>query len=124
GRIPGAMTPTPPPQSPLAAAGITTSQQRIPTPVPKTIAWGQSPMPQSRPATGATMPGSPESDAAASVRASMVHSKAHPIVTGDLADDLDLAPAPARGKKGIFIVAATPMATAATMKIPFLPRAG
>jgi len=124
GRIPGAMTPTPPPQSPLAAAGITTSQQRIPTPVPKTIAWGQSPMPQSRPATGATMPGSPESEAAASVRASMVHSKQHPIVTGDLADDLDLAPAPARSKKGIFIVAAVAIGVAAIGAAILVPKGG
>jgi serine/threonine-protein kinase len=121
GPIPGALTPTP---SPLAAAGITTSQQRIPTPVPKTIAWGQSPMPQGRPPTGATMPGSPESDAAASVRASMVHSKQHPIVAGDLADDLDLAPAPARGKKGIFIVAAVAIGVAAIGAAILVPKGG
>jgi serine/threonine-protein kinase len=121
GPIPGALTPTP---SPLAAAGITTSQQRIPTPVPKTIAWGQSPMPQARPPTGATMPGSPESDAAASVRASMVHSKQHPIVAGDLADDLDLAPAPARGRKGIFIVAAVAIGVAAIGAAILIPKGG
>jgi serine/threonine-protein kinase len=75
-----------------------------PTPGPnKTIAlWGQSPVPQPRVPTGATSPGSPESEAAASVRASMVHSKSHPIV----ADDALEAPAPARGKKGIVIGAA------------------
>jgi serine/threonine protein kinase len=72
-----------------------------PTPAPnKTIAlWGQSPMPQPRVPTGATLPGSPEAEAAATVRASMVHSKSHPIVTDDALD----APAPARGKKGIVI---------------------
>jgi serine/threonine-protein kinase len=82
GPIPGAMAPTP-------------------TPGPKkTIAWGQSPMPQPRVPTGATMPGSPESAAAASVRASAAMSKEHPVVADD---SLDVAPAPARSKKGIVI---------------------
>jgi serine/threonine-protein kinase len=79
GPIPGAMTPTPGPQ--------------------KTIAWGQSPMPPPRMPTGATMPGSPESVAAASVRASVAMSKQ----PADVDDSLDTAPAPARSKNGIVI---------------------
>src|SRR6478752_5373742 len=65
----------------------------LPTPPPpKTMMW-QSPVPQARVPTGATAPGSPESVAAASVRASM--AKAHAVVTDDVAaggasDGLDL----------------------------------
>jgi hypothetical protein len=82
------------------------TSQRIgagtPTPPPKTIGmWGMSPVPQPRVPSGATLPGSPESTAAASVRASMAMSKSHPIVTDDALD----MPAPARGKKGIIIAA-------------------
>jgi hypothetical protein len=64
--------------------------------------WGQSPMPQPRVPTGATSPGSPESTAAATVRASMAMSKSHPIVVDD-GLDFEPAPASARGKKGIVI---------------------
>jgi serine/threonine-protein kinase len=93
GPIPGAMTPTPGPQ--------------------KTIAWGQSPMPQPRMPTGATMPGSPESVAAASVRASVAMSKQHPVVPeGGPDDSLDMAPAPARSKKGILIAGVAAVAVA------------
>src|SRR3982751_547932 len=85
GPIPGAMTPSPP-----GALNLSTSQRMgaaTPTPPPKTIAqWGMSPVPQPRVPTGATLPGSPESTAAASVRASMTMSKSHPIVVDDAAD--------------------------------------
>src|SRR4029077_9842191 len=69
GPIPGALTPNPP-----GALNLSTSQRigaATPTPAPKTIGmWGMSPVPQPRVPTGATLPGSPESTAAASVRAS------------------------------------------------------
>ena len=106
GAIPGAITPSPP-----GAVNLSTSRPGAgtPTPAPKTIGmWGMSPVPQPRVPTGATQPGSPESTAAASVRASMAMSKSHPIVIDDgqnTNDGFDMAPAPARGKKGILIAA-------------------
>jgi serine/threonine-protein kinase len=104
GPIPGASTLRPPGSVSLSTSQRLAGGAPTPTPAPnKTIAlWGQSPLPQPRVPTGAAMPGSPESEAAASVRASMVHSKSHPIVTDDALD----APAPARGKKGIAIAVA------------------
>jgi serine/threonine-protein kinase len=90
GPIPGAPTPTPP---------------------PKTMMW-QSPVPQSRPPTGATLPGSPESTAAASVRASVAMSKSHPVVTEVSDDGMDLVPPPTRSKKGIVIVGVVAVAVA------------
>jgi len=101
GPIPGAMTPNPP-----GAVNLST-QQRVgagtPTPPPKTIAhWGLSPNPQPRVPTGATLPGSPEANAAGTVRASMAMSKSHPVVT-DNGLDFEPAPEPARSKKGIVI---------------------
>jgi serine/threonine-protein kinase len=107
GPIPGASS-TP---SPSGAMNLSTSQRigaGTPTPPPqKTMMW-QSPVPQARVPTGATMPGSPESVAAASVRASV--AKAHAVVTDDVAagaasDGLDLIPPPSRSKKGIVIAA-------------------
>jgi serine/threonine-protein kinase len=101
GPIPGASTPPP-------RGGVAT-----PTPAPRTMAMWQSPMPQSRPATGATLPGSPESVAAASVRGSTVMSKSHPVVAdGGAADGLDLVPPPARSKKGIVIAGVVAAAVA------------
>jgi serine/threonine-protein kinase len=107
---PGLANPGPIPGAAPAPAGGTVSlstSQRIgagtPTPPPKTIAqWGLSPNPQPKAPTGATLPGSPESMAAASVRQSMVMSKSHPIVADD---GLDFEPAPGAGrsKKGILI---------------------
>ncbi len=101
GPIPGAMTPNPP------GAVTPSTSQRIgagtPTPPPKTIAqWGLSPNPQPRVPTGATLPGSPEANAAATVRASMAMSKSHPVV---IDNGLDFEPAvePARSKKGLVI---------------------
>ena len=77
-RIPGASTPAPP-----GAVNLSTSQRlaaRRRRRRRRRSDVGQSPMPQPRPPTGATMPGSPESTAAASVRASMAMSKSHPVV--------------------------------------------
>jgi serine/threonine-protein kinase len=99
GPIPGASTPSPP-----GAMNLSTSQRigpaATPTPAPKTMAMWQSPMPQPRVPTGATMPGSPESQAAATVRASVAMSKSHPVVADDA---MDLVPPPMRSKKGIVI---------------------
>jgi len=104
-------TPTPPTRAStlmppgLANPGPIPGAIATPTPPPRTM-LGMSPMPQPRVPTGATLPGSPESTAAASVRASVAMSKSHPIVTDDAHDDgLLLPPAPARGKKGIVIAA-------------------
>jgi len=109
GPIPGAMTPNPP----GAAANLSTSQRigaGTPTPPPKTIAqWGLSPNPQPRVPTGATLPGSPESNAAGTVRASMAMSKSHPVVV-DNGLDFEPAPASARSKKGIVIAAVAAVA--------------
>jgi serine/threonine protein kinase len=111
GPIPGASTPSPP-----GAVNLSTSQRipaATPTPAPKTIAMWQSPMPQPRVPTGATMPGSPESVAAASVRASM--PKVHPVVADAASggDDMDLVPPPpARGKTGLIIGAVVAVAVA------------
>ena len=90
GPIPGAATPTPP---------------------PKTMMW-QSPVPQARPPTGATLPGSPESTAAASVRASVAMSKSHPVVTEVSDDGMDLVPPATRSKKGIVIAGVVAVAVA------------
>jgi hypothetical protein len=110
GAIPGAMTPKPP-----GAVTLSTSQRigaGTPTPPPKTIAhWGSSPNPQPRVPTGATLPGSPESNAAATVRASMAMSKSHPVVI-DNGLDFEPAPAAARSKKGIVIVVVAAVAAA------------
>jgi serine/threonine-protein kinase len=110
GPIPGA-TPAPP-----GAMNLSTSQRlpaATPTPPPKTIAMWQSPMPQPRMPTGATNPGSPESAAAASVRASM--AKAHPIITDAVqaaGDDMDLIPPPPKKKTGLIIGAVVAVAVA------------
>jgi serine/threonine-protein kinase len=109
GRPSIAMYPTPTPPSRAATLmppGLSNPGPipgATPTPPPRTMAW-KSPMPQPRVPTGATAPGSPESEAAAHVRASMVMSKSHPVVADD---GLDFAPerAPARSKKGIVIAA-------------------
>ena len=71
--------------------------------------WGLSPNPQPRLPTGATLPGSPEANAAAQVRSSTEMSKSHPVYTQermdgmDGIDGMDAAPAQARSKKGIII---------------------
>ena len=113
-------TPTPPTRaSTLMPPGLKNSFRRrsdprraaTPTPPPKTMMW-QSPMPQSRPPTGATSPGSPESTAAASVRASVAMSKSHPVVTEVSDDGMDLVPPPARSKKGIVIAGVVAVAVA------------
>ncbi len=72
----------------------------------------QSPVPQSRPPTGATLPGSPESTAAASVRASVAMSKSHPVVTEVSDDGMDLVPPATRSKKGIVIAGVVAVAVA------------
>ena len=88
GPIPGASTPAPP-----GALNLSTSQRLAPgtpTPAPKTIGmWGLSPIPQPRLPTGATLPGSPEANAAAQVRSSMEMSKSHPVYTEDGHDGHD-----------------------------------
>src|SRR4051794_11411041 len=101
GPIPGASTPSP-------RSGAAT-----PTPAPRTMAMWQSPMPQSRPATGATLPGSPESVAASSVRDSAGMSKSHPVVAdGGVSEGMDLVPPRTRSKRGIVIVGVVAAAVA------------
>jgi serine/threonine-protein kinase len=111
GPIPGASTPSPPGAVNLA----TTSRPGAgtPTPAPRTIGmWSPNPLP--RVPTGATLPGSPESNAAAQVRQSMAMSKSHPVVTEDGIDGMDFAPEapPAKSKKGIVIGALVAVAVA------------